>query len=62
MMNAFDEIFEALNNCQNVSDLDDLLAALLAEKGLTLKDWNEWWGEDEEPEDDGWEFEDPWNE
>lgn len=62
MMNVFDEIFDALNNCQNASDVDDLLATLLAENGLTLKDWNEWWGEDEEPEDEGWEFEDPWNE
>ena len=62
MMNVFDEIFDALNNCQNASDVDDLLATLLAEKGLTRKDWDEWWGEDEEPEDEGWEFEDPWNE
>lgn len=62
MMNAFDEIFEALNNYPNVSELDNLLDSMLAEKGLTRKDWDEWWGEDEEPEEDGWEFEDPWNE
>lgn len=56
------ENLEALFSAQFDLDMDRLTALLTAE-GLTLADWDAWCAEEDETEtDEGWVWEDPWDE